>query len=226
MGSRMTRNLAVAALLLSASALVQGCATVGAQGEPSRMVATVASVENDYRLAKLQLPVTDQSLNDLYVADVKDLEQAYGEFAENVARIERTGDRIVTHADQMHYGGASYLVEAGLTPNACLYPRRRIAEDTKSVEFGEYFYPVADEGWEVKRAYRAYQFDISQIRNILAANLTPGSVYGLSPVIRKAMVDARSLDESLSRVIRAIETARSAQAAAAPQAPPPPPPAM
>lgn len=178
------------------------------------LVATVQSLQEDLKLAQLQSEATEEALQELALSDVADLWQAYLEFSTWVERMADTGGRLVAHADQLHYAGPSYLVESGQTPTACVFPRLRAPQDSKQAQLGEYFDSVAEETWSVKRAYRAFEFDITQIKGVFDKNLTPRSVDTLMQMIRKAQVDADSFQEALARAQSVLERAKVASQAA------------
>lgn len=201
--------------LLAATVSLNGCALFG-KGEPTRMVATLQSVQDDYHEAILEIRGAEEALHELTVSEIADLEQAYRAFAESVERMEGAGSRLVTHADEMHFSGASYLVESGKPPTACPYPRLRQPEDAREAELGAYFNPLADEGWGVKRAYRAYQFDLTSLRDVLSTELTPRTIDAMAPIVRKAQADGVSLREALQRALAAAERAKTAAAQAPP----------
>jgi len=211
----------IVTMLFATTVLLSGC-TVFRAKDRSGMVATLQSVQDDYKEAGLETEATLEALNELAVSDPVDLDQAYQAFSESVDRIQWTGQRLVVHADRMHFGGASYLVESGRSPTACVYPRPRLPEDTKAAELGDYFDAIADEGWFVKRAFRAFQFDITQIRDHLSNHLNPNGVAAMDQIIGKAQVDAESLKESLQQARAAIERAKSATEQAVHLPPPPP----
>jgi hypothetical protein len=180
------------------------------EGVGEGMVATVQSVQDDLKLAQLQSEATEKALNELAISDVLDLQQAFQEFSTWVASMQDTGNRLVAHADQMHYTGASYLVESGQTPTACAFPRLRLPQDSPQAQLGEYFDAVADETWKVKRAYRAFELDITQINETLGKNLTPRSLDNLRQMVRKTRVDADSFQEALTRAQVVLERAKLA----------------
>ena len=212
---RKLRTYLVTSMILAAIVL-NGCAVVGiGQRQPPRLVATLASVQDDYQQAALETAGTEEAINELVVSEPIDLEQAYQAFAESVDRIQQTGKRLITHADEMHFSGASYLVDSGKAPTACVYPRLRQPEDAKAAEYGEYFNAIADEGWEVKRAFRAFEFDISQLKDTLSMSRKRNMVQGMTPIIRKAQADGESFRESLADALAAIERAKLVQSQAA-----------
>jgi hypothetical protein len=209
------RAYLVASMVLAAI-LLNGCAVIeSVQQPPPRLVATLASVQNDYQQAALETAGTEEAINELEVTEPIDLELAYQAFTESADRIRQTGERLITHADEMRFSGASYLVESGKAPTACVYPRLRQPEDAKTAEYGEYFNAIADEGWEVKRAFRAFEFDVSQLQETLSMSRNLNMVEGMTPIIRKAKADGESFRESLAEALAAIERAKSVQSQAA-----------
>jgi hypothetical protein len=198
-------------LLLATTVSLSGCAMFG-KGDSAKMSATLQSVQDDYLQAKLQTEVTEDDLEELETADEVDLKQAYKTFSKSADDMRQAGKGLVNHADSMHFQGAAYLIEAEKTATACVYPRFRRPEDLPVAESGSYFDEIAEEGWEVKRAYRAFQFDLNEIRDYLAANLTPKAVDSLTPIFAKATVDAESLRNSLQQAIAALERAKVAKA--------------
>lgn len=200
-----------ASLLLVTMVLMTGCAGFG-KGEPVRMTATLQSVEDDLKMAEQETEATADALNELVVSDVADLEQAYGSFSDLVRGMQSTGERLMVHADEMRFQGAGYLVESEKSATACVYPRLRRPEDKTVADLGHYFDAIAQEGWDLKRAWRAYEFDISQIDDSISKKLTPKSVEAMTPFIRKAKVDHDSLKEALDQALAAIARAKAAKA--------------
>jgi hypothetical protein len=180
------------------------------EGVGKGLVATVQSVQDDLKLAQMQSEATEKALNELTISDVLDLQLAFQEFSTWVASMQDTGNRLVVHADQMHFMGASYLVESGQTPTACAFPRLRVPQDSPQAQLGDYFDAVAEETWKVKRAYRAFELDITQINETLGKNLTPRSLDNLTQMVRKTRVDADSFQEALARAQAVLERAKVA----------------
>jgi hypothetical protein len=211
------RPAALLALMLLATALsLAGCASFG-KGQSSKIVATLQSVKDDYNQAELQAEITEGALNELNVSADVDLKQAYDTFSESVDRMQAAGKPLIIHADAMYFRGESYFVESVKSGTACVYPRQIEPGDKQAAELGAYFNAISEEGWEVKRAFRAYQFDISQIQDYLSRNLTPKGIETITPIIDKAKVDGDSLKESLEQALAAVERAKTAKVQAAPK---------
>jgi hypothetical protein len=208
MKSNIGRIALLVTLIAATTLLSGGCAMFGTH-KPSTATATLQSVQDDYDLAELLTEDTEDALDELAVSPDVDLEQAYDAFSESAYRLQLAGRPLIRHADAMHYAGASYLVESEKTPDACEYPRAKKLEKKKPADVGAFFDAIAEESWEVKRAYRAYQFDIGAIRDSLSTRLTPAAVEGLDPIIRKAKIDGYSLRESLEQAMAQIELAKA-----------------
>lgn len=216
---RSARVLSGTVLVMS---LIAACAPFG-RGGSSTATATLQEVQDDYHQAELQTEATEDALLELYLSPACDLKQAYKTFSEDVLRMQRDGEPLLKHADRMHFDGAAYLVESGQNRTACPLPGRREGGDQTTAELGDYFDAIADDAWEVKRAYREYEFDLDQIRKYLCMNLTPSTVDSLTFMVRKAQSDSANLSEALLRVQDSVDAAKAAKeavAAAAPATPP------
>ncbi|HEY5512666.1 MAG TPA: hypothetical protein VIK40_03390 [Geomonas sp.] len=204
-----TRPAAVFALLLfAAAAFLAGCAT--GIGKTAAMTATLQSVEDDYHQAQLQTAATEEALSQLVLAEIPDLKQSFYFYSSDVDKMEQIGKRLVTHADGMYLRGTYYFVESAKTLESCAYPRGGRAGDGQSIDLGENFNAVSEAGGEVKRAFRAYQFDIEQIRDSLACHLTPAGIETIEPILSKAKVDGNSLQETLQQALDTMERAKAA----------------
>ena len=209
-----TRSAAHAALLavmlFAATASLAGC-SVFANRQPAIVTTTLQSVQDDFTWAGLQIEVTQDALEELSSSTDADLKQAYYTFTKVAQDVQETGKRLIIHADEMHFQGPSYLVESEKSTKACVFPSLRKPGDLRTEEMGTYFDAIEEQAWEVKRAYRAFQFDLSQIQSYLSTNLTAKSVDTITPILSKAKVDADSLNYSLARALQAINTAKAAK---------------
>ena len=209
------RNFAaalIASMLIAAVVSLTGCASTKARMEQSKVAtATLQSVQDDYEDAALLVEETEHALRELELAPDMDLGQAYLMFTESVDNMRLAGEDLIVHADAMHLRGASYLVESEQSGTACAYPRSRQPVNQRVAELGVFFSAISEEGWEVKRALRAYQFDLDQIQSSLSGYLTRSDVDVMQPIVEKAKVDSFSLKESLEQALAAIERAKAAK---------------
>ena len=199
----------VPANVLLAAILLTSCASlnIGANAPPS---ATVQAVEDDYHQAQLQAAATQDALDGLVVAADLDLKQSFAYFTANLDLMEQIGKRLITHADGMFYRGTFYFVESGKSLESCTFPRSGKTDDQRSIDLGENFYVISGLGGEVKRSFRAFQFDIEQLQGHLKSNLTPAGIDTIEKLLRKAKVDSDSLQETLREAQTALERAKTA----------------
>lgn len=206
-----TRSLAwLAPPFFAAALLLAGCASFGTgQTAGAGTSATLQSVDDDYHQALLQTAATEEALDGLAITTEPDLKQSFGFFATNRDKMEQIGSRLVRHADGMFYRGTYYFVESGKSLEACAFPRTARDEDQQSIDLGADFDAVSESGGEVKRAFRAFQLDIEQIHDYLAANLTLSGVDSIDQILRKAKVDSDSLQDSLRQALAALQHAKT-----------------
>jgi len=171
----------------------------------------------------LQTQAVEEALAGLVVAPNPDLGQAFDFFTTNATMMEDIGRRLITHADGMFYRGTYYFVETGKSLEACAIPRVGRMDEQRSIDLGKDFDAVSETGGEVKRAYRAFQFDIKTVRDALGYNLTPAGLESVDLVLHKAQVDSDSLQAALDNALRALDRAKStlAQQQVVPSSPAP-----
>lgn len=216
-------------MVLVAFAFLTGCAHQGTAPEAAiklpDQTATIQGVQDDYDQAVSQVEATQEALQELYVSPVQDLQQAADSFRRNASMMLALGDALVRHADGMHLQGPAYLVERKEVPPSCPVPGAAMQMAFRPAQLDGYFETVSDLAWEVKRAYRAYEFDVEQVNTVLTPDVTPvkvtpAMVRGLELLIRKAEVDSAHLKEAIEEAEGAIDQATSAQAQIPPKIPP------
>lgn len=200
------------AMFLATALYLAGCATP--RNEQTKLPVTLQRAQQDYDQAIMRTEETEDTLNELTLAAEIDLKQAYDTFSRSADRMREAGKILVAHADAMHYRGAYYFVESGKSATACVYPRSGEPEDKGATELDSYFNAISEEGWEVKRAWRALQFDINQIQEYLFKYPTPKGIEAITFMIRKAKVDSDLLQASLEQALAALERAKTAKAQA------------
>jgi len=171
--------------------------------------ATLQTVADDYRQARLQTAATEEALDELVLAPNPDLPQAFEEFHDNFQRMEQIGKELLRHADGMHYRGTYYFVESPKTLESCPFPRSARYADQQSIDLGENFGLVSETGGGVKLAFRAYQFDIEQLDDYFGNHLTPAGLVTMAQILRKARVDGDNLQLMLSLALKALERAKA-----------------
>lgn len=172
--------------------------------------ASLQTVEADLENARLKAENTRKALEEMVFADPPDLGRAYRDFDEKATRMNLVGERLVRHADGMEYQGNSYLVEPEKSATECQYPRLSNTARTKPLELGGAFDPIAAAAISVRRAYRAYESDLSNIRSILSTYQTTKRIEIVDIFIKKAAVDEESLTEALEQAQALVQEAEKA----------------
>lgn len=205
--SSKTAAALLSALLLALGSLA-GCAHTG-ESKAAGTSATIEKVQEDLSQAEFQTESTENALDELLTSPYPDLGLAFTAFDENRKRMEMIGVQLLQHADGMHYKGEAYLTGQGAQAPACPIPAGS-AGALQGAAKAEYFDAVAEEAWQVKRAYRAYQFDIEKLADYLGQQITPASVDNITWLIKKAKIDSESLTDALESAQGAIDAATTA----------------
>lgn len=184
--------------------------------------ASLQTVEADLEYARLQAESTREALEEMVFADPPDLGRAYRDFADKATRMNLVGERLVRHADGMEYQGSSYLVEPEKSATECQYPRLSNTARTKPLELGAAFDPIAAAAISVRRAYRAFESDLSNIRSILSTHQTTKGIEIVDIFIKKAAVDEESLNEALGQAQALVQDAKTASPTPSPTPSPAP----
>ncbi|MBJ6750100.1 hypothetical protein [Geomonas anaerohicana] len=172
--------------------------------------ASLQTIQDDLQYAQLKTQETRKALDDVRFADAADLPRAYRAFREEVDTMTGAGEKLVQHANGMHYQGNSYLVEAEKSAGECRYPRLSRNARLPRMELGDAFEPIAEQGQAVQRAYRAFEFDIEAIDGYLSRELSEQGVRDMEVFIRKSGVDGDSLLYELETELSVVDRAQRA----------------
>ena len=186
--------------------VLHGCTRIRIMTHPSS-TASLQTVQGDLEFARSQVEKTDEALDELAVTQAEDLKQACRVFSKNVDKMGMIGERLVKHANGMRDSG-DYLVETEKSATQCRFPRLSENAGTQPLQLGEAFKPIYEGSKEVKHAYRAYYFDISNIRDQLSRNMTLKVIESMDPLFRKAQADSVSLTEALNQELGALQDAK------------------
>lgn len=211
-GSRLFIGLLV---LLVSALIISGCAGRKMKRR-AEITASLQTVQSDIEYAQLKTRETREALNGVVLSHEADLWQAYETLSDRVNKMSGAGGRLIRHADGMYYRGSSYLVEPEASATECKYPRLSESSGTRPLELGDAFQPIAEESVHVKRAYRAFEFDMTAIRDSLSRDLTPRAVDTMTTMFRKAHVDSDSLKTALEEMLASVQEAKSAPQQGAP----------
>lgn len=185
-----------------------GCAAWSARSRDEK-TASLQTVRDDLQYAQLKTRQTRKALDNLLFADGVDLPGAYRAFRDEVNMMTGAGMRLAQHAEAMHYQGNSYLVEAESSAGQCRYPRLSKSAGMPSIELGDAFEPIAEQGMQVQRAYRAFAFDIAAIDDYLSRKRSEQGVRDMEIFFRKSEADGENLSYALDRAMAAVERAQT-----------------
>ena len=185
-----------------------GCAAWSA-GSRDENTASLQTMQDDLQYAQLKTRQIRKALDDLLFADGVDLPRAYRAFRDEVNTMTGAGMRLVQHAEAMHYQGNSYLVEAESSAGQCRYPRLSKSAGMPSIELGDAFEPIAEQGVRVQRAYRAFAFDIAAIDDSLSGVLSERGIRDMEIFFSRSEVDGDNLSYALDQALAAVERAKT-----------------
>ncbi|WP_224982145.1 hypothetical protein [Geomonas agri] len=172
--------------------------------------ASLQTVQDDLQYAQLKTQKTRKALEDVKFADQADLPRAYRAFREEVNTMTGAGEKLVQHANGMHYQGNAYLVEGEKSAGECRYPRLSGNAKLPRMELGDAFEPIAEQGQAVQRAYRAFELDIEAIDEYLSQELNEQGVRDMEIFMRKSDVDGDSLLYELETELSVVDRAQKA----------------
>lgn len=208
MKTMLRASLSLSVLLLTAAALVCGCALkVTREPEPKT---TLRVVEDHYRQAASQIDAVEDALMDLLTAEEFDVRQAAAEFRAVGDRMVRVGDRMMRHDDQMRLRGLGYLSEWNQKGGNYLSPQLRMMTKEARDQLSEYYWEVFDASSDARRYYRPFRFDLVTLQAALDRKTNASKVSDFSMIFGKARADAENLKGALEKVLTALDDAKAA----------------
>lgn len=206
----------MAVMVLAVCAL--SCAGCFGRWAHRERTASLQTVQGDLEYARLQTRETLKALDEVEFAPRPDLKVAYGMLTERVNLLTGVGGRLVRHATGMKLRGGAYIVEPETDPTQCRYPRLSDTGKMRTMELQEAFEPLSRNAGMVQRAYRAFEFDVLAIEDILSDHLNLLGVDAMEPFLRMARVDGDSLEQALEQALLAVQDAKKAHDEGAPEA--------
>lgn len=199
---------AVVAVVAITTITVSGCARTRVRIHET---ASLQTLQGDLQYARQQTDQSVDALDEIEVAPPEDLEAAVRTLSGDVDALGTIGRRLIRHDNGLRSYGTTYIVEPEKSVTECRYPRLSESARTQPMQLGEAFGPIEESSRVVRHAYRAYYFDVTQIRDSLLRDTVPGRVETLDPIFRKARVDGESFKQALDRALSAIEAAKLTQ---------------
>ena len=198
-------------LAFAAMTGLTGCATTGAE-RSAKTTNTMQTVGNDYQQVAVQVDATNAALQDLINPNQPDMRKSLDNYKTNVAKMEKLGNQLDRHSNQMNAQGQNYFSEWEKQGNTYTNPQVRALSEQRRVELRQVFAEVPEASIGVKGTLRTYISDIKDIQKYLSNDLTPKGVEAVTPIAQKAMQDGEELKSSVKPVVAAIDRVRNAMA--------------
>lgn len=196
-------------LLLVFIIVLSGCATTGRE-RAAETATSMWDAEEDYQKALVRIDETNASLEDLVRPQQDDTKKAFDAYTKNVRKMEKLGERLDMHTEQMSTQGDAYLAE---WEHSYTNPEIRALSEQRRLEVRELYAKIPEASVGVKGALQSYLTDIREIQLYLANDLTPRGIDAIRPVARKAVVDGDNLKDAIRPVLIAFDRIRTATAA-------------
>ncbi|MHB8150112.1 MAG: hypothetical protein ACYDIB_08115 [Desulfobulbia bacterium] len=197
--------------LLGVLLLLSGCATTGS-GRAEKTTAKMEVVDSDIRQAVVQIDATGISLEKLIKPGLSDTKEAFATYSENVVTMERLGEKLIKHTDEMSVRGKDYFAEWEKQGNAYTNPRIRELSEQRRADLHAVYRKISEFSIGVKGWFIAYMRDIKEIQSFLSTDLTDKGIASITPVARKAINDGTILRNGVLPVLSALDGAKSEMA--------------
>lgn len=193
--------------LLGFLLLLPGCATTGS-GRAEKTTAKMEVVDSEMRQAVVQIDATGISLEKLIAPGLSDTKGAFETYSENVVTMERLGEKLIKHTDEMSVRGTDYFAEWEKEGNTYTNPRIRELSEQRRSDLNTVYRKISESSIGVKGWFIAYMRDIKEIQSFLATDLTDKGITAITPVAQKAISDGTILRNAVLPVLSALDGAK------------------
>ena len=197
--------------LLGVLLLLPGCATTGS-GRAEKTTAKMEVVDSEIRQAVVQIDATGLSLEKLIAPGLSDTKDAFETYSENVVKMERLGEKLIKHTDEMSVRGKDYFAEWEKQGNTYTNPQIRELSEQRRSDLNTVYRKISESSIGVKGWFIAYMRDIKEIQSFLSTDLTDKGIASITPVARKAINDGTVLRNGVLPVLSALDGAKSEMA--------------
>ena len=197
--------------LLGFLLLLPGCATTGS-GRAEKTTAKMEVVDSEIRQAVVQIDATGLSLEKLIAPGLSDTKDAFETYSENVVKMERLGEKLIKHTDEMSVRGKDYFAEWEKQGNTYTNPQIRELSEQRRSDLNTVYRKISESSIGVKGWFIAYMRDIKEIQSFLSTDLTDKGIASITPVARKAINDGTVLRNGVLPVLSALDGAKSEMA--------------
>jgi DNA repair ATPase RecN len=199
------RSLTLFAIcLLATTTFLSGCAKTGMQ-RSVKASNSIEQVDSEMRKMVTQIDTTAASLDAVVSPGQPDLKKAFNTYSDNVADLEKTGDKVLKYMAEMKVNTKEYFTEWSKEGDAYTNPRLRELSQERQNKLADIYaqVPAANEG--VKESYQAYITDLKEIQMYLSNDLTPNGIASVTPITQKSVRDLDRLKASIRPVIYALD---------------------
>lgn len=197
----------IATTLLGAVIFMGGCATTGSE-RAARTTISMQTVETDIKQATLQVDATGASLNELINPEQLDAKKAFNKYSDEVVKMEKVGNLLLKHADEMSARGKDYFEEWEKQGNTYTNPSIRELSEQRRNEVGTIYMQIQAASVGIKGAFNAYLSDIKEIQIYLSNDITPKGIESIGPIAQKAVSDGELLKQAVMPVLSAIDSVK------------------
>lgn len=201
---------AVMAILALSGLIIEGCAKKTGVQRAEKTTSSAQAVETDINRTIAQIDVTNASLNQvLNSKNSPDIRKVYDSYAGNVAKMEKTGNVLLKHTDQLAVQGNNYFEEWQKTGSTYTNPEIQKLSQQQRNEVQQSFNRISQASVGVKGYLNAYLSNIKQIQTYLSNDLTPNGISAISPVASSTIQSGDRVKQELQPMLAATSSARA-----------------
>lgn len=203
----MKRILTLATFSAVLVALLAGCAS-SPETQVEGVSSTMEQVDGDLREAVMQVDAVETSIDGLIQPENGELAEAFEQYSDQVAEMERVGEQLGEHADAMRERGLEYFDEWRTEGETVANPQVREISAQRHAQSREAFSDISQTSVDVKRTLQTYISDLRDIETYLSHDLTPAGLDAIAPVAEQAKQDGEALKEAIAPMLSALNRAR------------------
>jgi hypothetical protein len=122
--------------------------------------------------------------------------------------MERLGEKLIKHTDEMSVRGKDYFAEWEKQGNTYTNPQIRELSEQRRSDLNTVYRKISESSIGVKGWFIAYMRDIKEIQSFLSTDLTDKGIASITPVARKAINDGTVLRNAVLPVLSALDGAK------------------
>jgi hypothetical protein len=195
-------------MLLVATIVQTGCTSTGMQ-RSEEATTTMQTMDDDIKMAVVQLDATGASLNELMKPGQSDVKKAFELYSDNASKIVKMQESFAKHADEMKARGKDYFSEWQKEGKDYKNPQIQALSEQRRAELETIYARIAESSIGVKDAFKKYATDVEEIQTFLSNDLTEKGFEAIHPISAKTVSDGNDLKYMIKDVQLAIENART-----------------